>query len=543
MLNSKSFLNKLQFRGAALLLGIILFIFYIYPPLLLFFKGGSGWSFSINRFTPLLNSLQIGLIVFILTSVIGGALAFAAVRLTPELRNMIDKGIIISFAIPPYILALAWVQIFGRNGYFERIVHLFFSNSNYHSNPYSILAAAVVMTLHLYPLMYMSIRNGIETIPVQYEQAAHSFGASSFRTFSGIVLPLILPNIVSTGLLVFSRTMANFSVPALLCLPVGIEFIPTGIYSALSRLDSSEAARLSIILVTVSTVLHLLHLLVLKQHNRDVCFNAEKRKVSSSKKSFAAKLLVLLFFIMACAIPLLAMIVSSFLLRWGLPVKLEYLTFNNYIQLFTGTNIASRAFLNSITYGLCAAIFAVIIGGSAAILAKNKKSISGRIIETAALWPMAIPNTVLAVAAIYAWNKPPLRIYGSVWCIIITYMVLFTPIVMKQITALLMTADQRSFDAARISGASRHKAFFTVNLPLLIPGIISGVTVCMMIALREIPISLMLYSSGNETVGVLLFGMQSQSYGLEMTSAIAVVLVFIILTGNKILRTLGGKKF
>jgi len=53
-----------------------------------------------------------------------------------------------------------------------------------------------------------------------------------------------------------------------------------------------------------------------------------------------------------------------------------------------------------------------------------------------------------------------------------------------------------------------------------------------MISLREIPISLMLYSTNQETVGVLLFGMQSQSYGLEMTSALSVVIVLIILLAN-----------
>ncbi len=56
-----------------------------------------------------------------------------------------------------------------------------------------------------------------------------------------------------------------------------------------------------------------------------------------------------------------------------------------------------------------------------------------------------------------------------------------------------------------------------------------------MISLREIPISLLLYSSGQETAGVLLFGMQSQSYGLEMTSTLAIVIVAIILAGNTFL--------
>jgi ABC-type Fe3+ transport system permease subunit len=106
------------------------------------------------------------------------------------------------------------------------------------------------------------------------------------------------------------------------------------------------------------------------------------------------------------------------------------------------------------------------------------------------------------------------------------------PLVLKQISALLENQDPRLVQSARTSGAGPARSFLTVTLPAILPGIESGLLVCMLIALREIPIALMLYSAGQETTGVLLFGMQSQSYGLEITSALAVTIIVLIFTGN-----------
>ncbi len=162
-----------------------------------------------------------------------------------------------------------------------------------------------------------------------------------------------------------------------------------------------------------------------------------------------------------------------------------------------------------------------------------------KIIETVASWPMAFHNIVPAVAAILAWNRPSLRLYGTHWVIIVTYMVLFTPIIMKQVSGILENHDESLSLAARVAGATPLKAFFTVTMPVLAPGLKCGCLLCFLIAFREIPISLMLYSSGQETRGVLLFGMQPQ--GLEMTSALAVIIIAMIFIGNLVIG-MGKKK-
>ena len=538
MTSSKSYLTKLAVRGSLLVLGLLLFFFYIYPPLLLFFKGQNvllQQEFYRKDFiSPLINSLRISIGVFLASTAIGAGLAWVVVKTDFRHKKLLDNLSLVAFAVPPYLLALSWMQLFGRNGYTERFISFLFPESGWHSQPYSLAAVTIIMSLHLYPLMYMSIRNAMEQIDPGIEKAALLAGASSLRVTFEVTLPLVLPNILSTGLLVFSRTMANFAVPALLCLPMGIEVISTGIYSSLSSLKVDHAAALSLLLVAISTGLYITQAYAL--HRR------QSQKTSGNKGSRRAFLLgrgkpvcltiVIIFFAVTLVLPFGAMFISSFLKRWGLPLEPRYFTFNNYAEIFNPRGKTALAFKNSITYGLTASVLASLIGGGAAIAGAYIKSKAGIILEAAASWPMAIPNTVLAVAAIFAWNRPPLRLYGSCWAIIVTYGVLFTPIILKQISGLLHMRDHNLLNAARMAGASSLRAFAGITLPMLLPGFRSGIVLCMMIALREIPISLLLYSSGQETVGVLLFGMQSQSYGLEMTSALAIVVLILIITGN-----------
>ena len=503
----------------------------------------SGDLFDADVSAGFVNSVRISVGVFLLSTLIGGSLAWTVVKTDLPFKKLIDDIVLIAFAIPPYILALSWMQLLGRNGYVERFVKMFKSSLDWTPQPYSMTAVIVVLSLHLYPLMYMSIRNALEQVSPAMEKAALLSGASVLRVMLGVSLPVILPNILSTGLLVFSRSMANFAVPALLCLPVGIEVVPTGIYSALSNLNIDKAAMLSLLLVVVSTVLYIGQGAVLSRHRFEQAAGGPGRRIvfRLGKAQSVFLFMVFIYFFLSLLLPSGSMLVSSFLKRWGLPLEAQYFTLNNYKEIFNIQGKALIAFRNSLFYGAVAAVIASVVGGASVIAHLKLKSVSGMLLGAAASWPMAIPNTVLAVAAIFAWNTPPVKIYGSYWVIIITYAVLFTPVVMKQVSGLFSMQDQNLLKAARTAGATSTAAFLTVSFPMLIPGFRSGILLCMMIALREIPISLLLYSSGQETVGVLLFGMQSQSYGLEMTSALAVVVLVVIITGNNLVNRKGRK--
>jgi iron(III) transport system permease protein len=549
-MNSKLSSTKFFLPGGLFLLGSVLVFFYLAPPLRLILKGGVSLFSSFADITELgrslINSLRLALTVLFQTTLYAGFLAWLRVKTDIPGKKIMDRLVLISFIIPPYILALSWLQIFGRNGYAERIIKLLFLRSKWKGQAYSLNAAAAILSLDLYPLMYLSLKNAFNRINPDLEKAALTAGASPGKTFITITLPLILPTFLSTGLLVFSRSLANFSVPALLCLPVGIEVIHTHIYGALNNLQTNKAAALSLILIILSTLLYFLQEKAVSK-TKGQSFHSPGHETKPIALSPAWRriffIAVLITQALFCLLPLTSMAVCSFLKRWGLPIQREYLTLNNYKNLLFSGGKFLRAFNNSLTYGLAAAIPAAIIGVASTLTARRLPAKGGKFFVTAASWPMAIPNTVLAVAAIYTWNRGPIKLYGTPWAIVVTYMVLFTPLIMKQTSGLLERDGESLQKAARTAGAGPLRTFVTITLPLIWPGIQSGILICLMIALREIPIALMLYSMGQETVGILLFGMQSQSYGLEMTSALSLVVILLILGGQRLMnRTCERKK-
>jgi iron(III) transport system permease protein len=547
-------LNGRGGHAAALLLAIVLGFFILYPPALLFVKSfepggsviGSSGPALIKIFSnpsiwkALANSIRGSAGAALLATIIGGVLAWLEVKTDFPLKKSIRIIAVLTFIVPPYIYGLAWLQVWGRNGYAERLLRVFFQFDHYTVQYYSVGAVSVVMGLHLYPLMYMSLRNALKQQDRNLEKAAMLSGASTGNVIRTITLPLIIPSVYAAGLLVFSRTMANFSVPALLALPARKEFLTTLVYSSLSGLDLAGASAISLVLVALSTLLFWGQRAA--SDHKPVAFRTECG-FSSARPFFALKerkpavvLFFLLFTGLTTVIPLLSMGMSSFLKRWGLPLELEFFTLDNYRQLLMVNGKAAAAFRNSLMYGGTAAFFALLVGGGTAYVSQVSRARTAMIVESTAVWPMAFPNIVLAIAAILAWNRPPLRLYGTSWAIILTYMVLFIPIVTKQVSGLIRNHEKNLILAARLSGAAPLQSFLTITLPIISPGLRSGFVICILIALREIPISLMLYASGQETVGVLLFGMQSQTYGLEMTSALSMLIIVFLTAGHLLLQ-------
>ncbi len=451
-------------------------------------------------------------------------LAFLVVRTDMPKSNWVTNTILVSFSIPSYVLALSWIQLTSRNGYMNR-VRDFLGFDPLSFSPYSCFAVGVVLAFHMLPIAYFALCNALGRYDQNLESAALLSGAGPLRMIRTVVFPLIFPQLLSIGLLIFARILANFDVPAALALPIGKALLPTKIYAALSSLDLGKSAALSLVLMAFSISVQSLGKRSIQQrHYQSHGQGGEVRKLSLGKWKWPIFCAVF-FFLITLIVPFVTLVVSSFLKRWGLSLKPEYLTTANYTALL-GSSQAKTAFFNSIFYGVVAVMVAIVI--AVQVTYKKESLRSKRVLVRILSLPMATPNMVLAVSAIMAWNHGILHLYGTRWAIIATYTILFIPLVLQNIRGLAQTHDEELIWAARVSGASERKSNRDIAWPIILPGVQSGALLCFIIALREIPISLLLYSSGQETIGILLFGMQSQSYGMEMTSTLAVLVTICI---------------
>jgi iron(III) transport system permease protein len=541
---------------------ILLFLFVIIASIVLYpifmivltsFKvdntfGIAGYKEALGDFSTykaILNTFKLAFSVLGGTLLVGGGLAFICEKTNFKYKKIVDFFVFLSFTIPSYILSVSWIQMTCRGGYFHRIIEKIFPLFEYNFNTYSLESSIIVLIVHLYPVVYFGISNALKKMNGSMEKSARVCGSSNLRILFTIIIPLIIPSIVSTGLMVISRSMANFGVVAQLALPVGEEVLTTRIFSAMSQLNLSLVSVLSIILMLISYFFFISSEKIINKNRyflSDLKNTEGKYCIKLGKWEFFVNGLVGLFFIFTTFIPLITILISSFLKRWGLKVSFENMTFKNYSIVFFENHLIRNSLFNSISYGIIAATLAAVIGSLIVYFYKNLRNKKSKLLMNISQLSITVPNMILGIGAMYAWINEPIKLYGTKWIIIVSYIALFIPIIIKQIKGLSDNIDESIDKSARTMGIPVIKRFSKLFLPLINKGIASGWIICFLIALREIPISILLYSKGTETIGVMLFTVQSNSYGLEMTSTIAVVVILVSIIGNVLLKKIGVRR-
>lgn len=544
-----------DFLGVILQLFLLFFAGIIVIPMVMIILRSFNLfsSFSINAYVQafslsstykaLFNTFILSLIALIGAWLVGGFLALVCEKSDFEYKKIVKMLVFISFTIPSYILCISWIEVTGKGGYLNRILDLLFEDFNYHLPTYSLGATALILILHLYPLVFWAISNALKQTNGVLIKGAKVFGADNKAIIRHVIIPLMMPTFFSTGVLVFSRCMANFGVAAQLALPVGKEVLTTRIFSAISQLDLPLVSVLSLILVALSYVVYYYSQLRLRKKSYDLKQTDnqyDNEMMHLGKWKGVVNGVIALFFLVATIIPLITIFLSSLLKRWGLKIELSNMTLKNYKIMFIENDMIQRALFNSITYGIVCAVVAALMASLCIYnyVMLNKNKITFNVMQL----PIAFPNIILAIGAILAWINLPIKIYGTQWIIMMTYVVLFIPICIKQILGLAKNIDISTEQSAQTLGLNFSTRYMMIFLPQVGKGMTAGMIICFLIALREIPISLLLYSNGTETLGVMLFTIQSNSYGLEMTSTIAVVVICISIIGQLLLKKIGVRR-
>lgn len=151
--------------------------------------------------------------------------------------------------------------------------------------------------------------------------------------------------------------------------------------------------------------------------------------------------------------------------------------------------------------------------------------------------PYAIPHTVIGIAMILAWSRPPLTFYGTLWILLFAYLVAYMPYSLRTTSATLQQVHGPLEEAARTSGAGPLRALRDIIVPLVRPGMIAGWILVFMPAFRELTMSILLFGLRTETIGVVIFNFQD-SGNTQIAAALSVVVLLLIVGSNLIVRRL-----
>jgi iron(III) transport system permease protein len=527
-----------------------LLLFAVVPVAALLFQGVGAATGGIGvvlaaESGALVNTLTISLGATAWALGLGAPLAFFLFRTDLPLRGAFTVLFTLPSAIPAFIWGMGWLALASpRAGYLNRLVG---------ADVFSVYGAggiAFVEGLSGLPLVLLAGAAALRRVEPSLEEAARVAGASPLRALMSTTVPLVLPALLSGAVMVFLMAASSFGVPYLLGVSASppTRVLTTRIYE-LVLLGSEEglpraSVLASFLLLVTPLALGLTGWLGRRGRVRLLAGKGVSPRVLSlgAWRGWA--------FAGVCAVggvlvvlPLAAILLTSVQRSFGAALAWDALTLSHWSGvLFDARTL--RATGRSVGLAVGAGLLVVGLGLAGALLRRAFRR-GGPVVEAMAVWPYAVPGTVLALALLVAFSRDwrlvvleriafVLALAHTPWLMLVGYVGKYLALGERNSSEALAQVDPSLAEAARVGGAGPVRAFMDATLPLLKPALMVAFVLTFLACATEITLSVLLVPAGSEVLGTLLF--ELQSYADPAAAAVlACAFVALVVSGQAVL--------
>ena len=475
---------------------------------------------------------------------LGAGLAFLMVRTDVPGRAWLEPVILIPIFVSAVVIAFGYVVAIGPVGFFSTTIKSLIGVVPW--NLYSLGSLIVIAGLTHVPHVYLYTAAALRGLSTDLEEAARVTGANPLKVALNVSLPMVMPSILFAGVLVFFLGFELFGLPLVLGDPQGVLVLSTYLYKLTNKLGVPSYQLMAVVVVTIVAVtapLVYLQRLLLSQAQRYVSMRGKGLKVIPLKlgawrwPAFAA---IALWFAVTVAVPLIGIVVRSFVSTWGEGVDLfEVLTLDHYREILDYPNI-ERGIINTFGIGVIGGAVAVICYTAIALAVHRWNSGWTRLVDYLVLVPRAMPGLVagLAMLWVFLFFKPlsPFRAtLVSVW---LAYTVVWLAYGMRLVSGTLLQVGPELEEAGRTVGASDLRVKRDITIPLIRTGMIASWLLIFLIFVREYSTGIYLLGPGTEVIGSLLVSLWGTG-AVDLVSALSVVNVVMIGVGLAVAVRLG----
>ncbi len=430
-------------------------------------------SFSVFR-KAFTNTLQLGLITGVGSTLLGLLFAYVDVYVRVRfkaLKKLFDVVSMLPVVSPPFVLSLSMILLFGKAGLITRSLLGY-----YDSNIYGLHGIAIVQTLTFFPVCYLMLKGLLKNIDPALEEASRDMGASRWKVFTTVTLPLLLPGIGNALLVTFIESVADFANPMI----IGGSFdtLATTIYLQVTgAYDKVGAAAMAVVLLSLTLVLFLIQKYYLEKRTvATLSGKASRARMPISDKSVTVPLSVLCGLVSTFVILMYVSIPFGALFNlWGRDYSL---TLKHFQYMFKYRGLI--AFRDSFVLSLIASPITALLSMIISYLVVKKKFRSKAFIEFVSMLAMAVPGTVLGIGYIRGFAGGVMGtgflqgLYGSGAILIIVFIVRSLPVGTRSGISALRQIDKSIEESAYDMGAGSGKVFTSVTLPLIKDSFFSG---------------------------------------------------------------------
>ena len=483
--------------------------------------------------TALLHSLVTAGGGTLISILIGASFAFLVALTDIRGKGALVFCLMVPMMIPPQITALAWMQVTGPSSVLLKMLGLappLGSPQPLHS-PQGIV---LLLGIQHASLVFLTLRAGLRMIPADLVEAARMCGGGTLQVWAQVVLPLSMPALIAGAAMAFVTALGNFGIPAMLGIPARYSTLPTLIYQHLVGLGPSvlpEVAVLSLLIGLVAIAGVLAGRAVLSRGGFGlVGLSGTPLAFSLGRARLPVEIALWAFIAMILVLPLLALLATSLIPAYGVPLSFETATFKAWHEALFVQPVTRRAYANSLFLAVAAALILMAICLPLAWLMERRPSRVTRLLDGLIDLPYALPGVVLSIACILTFTRLPftnLTLYGTIWIILMAYLARFFVVMLRPIQSSLAQLDPAMEEAAASVGARLGRRLRAIVLPLAAPSAAAGAILVFLTAVNELTVSALLWSSGTETLGVVIFNLEDSGETV-MASALAMSITCLI---------------
>ncbi len=470
------------------------------------------------------NSFVLGILTVVLCGVVGTGLAFLTHYFECPHRGVIEKLLLLPVMMPGIIIVFAFVQLYGESGLITKILELVLGLDK---PLYSFSGLPGILFVHVYTqyvYFYLTVSLAIRQIDASVVESARMLGASNFKVFTSVIVPYIMPALITAAAVTFMTGIGSFTAPSI----VGGSYKVLTTQILLSKANNYMGT--AAVQVVVLTGVSIFFFLVLRWYERRRLFENSVKGVPFRPVKIRNIVLrrcafgLLLALSLTILLPFMTIVVLSFVdsASWMVSIYPQRFTLENYGAFFFKAR-TFRPFLNSVNMSLLAACICLAVAiPSSWIIEKTRLRFRG-VIDFLVMLPWAMPASAVAINIITENSTPSIFSFnmilvGTYILLPLGYFINSLPIVVKTTHISFQGLNSSLLEASKSLGASQVQTLRRVVLPMLSPGLLAGFLFVFVRSIGEYTISTFLYTASNKPISIAMVNAVFEyDIGLAMT--------------------------
>lgn len=500
-----------------------------------------------ETFSLFVNSVVFASGTACLALVVGGFLAWLNERTNTPFKMLFYAAAIVPLVIPGILFTVAWIMLASpKIGIFNLLARNLFGIQDPIFNVYSMTGMIWVDGLHYSPIAFLLMSAAFRAMDPSLEESAMMSGASIRQIAMRITFKLAWPAVLGSFLILFVRSLESFEVPALLGLPVGIQVFTSSIYKAIHEYPSNVglASAYAITLLAIASFGIYFQSRLVSHGSRYSTVTGKgfrPRPMDLGAWRIPAGILLILYVLLVVVLPFLVLLWSSLQKYYSVPsyAALKNISFAAYVKMINYPTV-DRAVINSLILSLGSAALVMLMTSVICWIVVRTKLPGRWLLDNLASLPMVFPGLVLGLSVMICYLYLDIGIYGTLWIMLIAYVTRFMPYGMRYNMTSMLQIHKELEESAAMSGAGWLTTFWRILLPLLKPGLLAGWIYVVVVSVRELSSSVLLYSSGSEVVSIVIWELwqngqyvELSAFGVMLIAALFVIVIIAQLVGRR----------